>query len=89
MLEEEKVIHIDTFNSLFEKQRDFRVLVTTVNLWKYSFHHNGVALPRNSQWQNTALDLRSRASTSETLRTPIGKSLSYNLFFFFHNFDVQ
>ena len=79
-LEEEEAIHIHTFNSLSEKQLDFRVLVTTAKLWKYGFYPNSAALPQNSQRLNTTSISRSRASTSGTLHTP-GKSLSCNFFF--------
>ena len=56
ILEEEEALHIVTFNSLPEKQRDFITLITTANLQNYNFYRNGAALLRNTQRQNTILD---------------------------------
>ena len=49
MLEEEEAIHMDIFNELSEKKRDFKILVTTVKLRKHGFYSSGAALPKNSQ----------------------------------------
>ena len=48
-LKEEELPSIASFNSLSEKQQNFRDLVTITNLRKYEFYHHGAALPRNSR----------------------------------------